>query len=208
MLIADEAPRARHKLVLGSGSPRRRLLLSMAGYEFDVVAPDIDEGQRDGEAPEDFVRRIAGEKAETVAVAQTAGTRVLGFDTSVVLDGRIYGKPADEADAVDMLLSLAGRTHTVYTGYALVIAGTPGQDGGVDAARVAMRRISTTEATEYAATGEPLDKAGAYALQGSGKAFVESVEGLRSTVIGLPLDHIVELLMRHGVVPTLGLEPT
>lgn len=201
---AEETPPARHKLVLGSGSPRRRLLLSMAGFEFDVVAPDIDEARRDGEAPEEYVTRIAAEKANAVAAGQSPGTRVLGLDTSVVLDGQFYGKPVDEGDAAEMLLSLAGRTHTVYTGYALVIAGKPGQDGGIDAARVSMRDVSDTEATEYAATGEPLDKAGAYALQGSGQAFVDHVEGLRSTVIGLPLDHIVELLLRHGIVPTRG----
>ncbi len=103
-----------------------------------------------------------------------------------------------------MLLTLAGRTHTVYTGYALVIAGVPAEDSGIDAARVTMRQVSATEAADYAESGEPLDKAGAYALQGSGKKFVDHVEGLRSTVIGLPLDHIVELLLRHGIVPTRG----
>ncbi len=200
----EEFPPVSHRLVLGSGSPRRRLLLSMAGFEFEVVAPNIDETRRDGEAPEEFVKRVAGEKAAAVAAMQTAGTRILGFDTSVVLDGRVFGKPVDEADAADMLLTLAGRTHTVYTGYALVVAGMPAEEGGVDAARVTMRQVSASEAAEYAATGEPLDKAGAYALQGTGKEFVDHVEGLRSTVIGLPLDHIVELLLRHGIVPTRG----
>lgn len=176
----------------------------MAGYEFDVVAPDIDETQLDGEPAEDFVRRVAAEKATVVALGEVPGTQVLGFDTSVVLDGRVYGKPVDEEDAADMLLSLAGRTHTVYTGYALVIAGAVGHDGGVDAARVSMRAVSRPEAVAYAATGEPLDKAGAYALQGRGKGFVDNVEGLRSTVIGLPLDHVVDLLLRHGIVPTRG----
>lgn len=190
------------KLVLASGSPRRRLLLSMAGYEFQVVSPGIDESRHDGESPEDFVRRVAEEKAAAVAATQPKGTRVLGFDTSVVLDGRIYGKPTDEEEAAEMLLSLAGRTHTVYTGYALTIAGENTGDGGIDAARVRMREVSPDEAAAYAATGEPLDKAGAYALQGRGKGFVEDVEGLRSTVIGLPLDHIVDLLLRHGVLPT------
>jgi septum formation protein len=191
-------------LVLASGSPRRRLLLSMAGFEFTVVSPDIDETRADGEPPEDFVRRVAGEKAAAVAATQPPGTRVLGFDTSVVLDGRVYGKPTDEEDAVEMLLSLAGKTHTVYTGYALIVAGDGTVDGGVDAARVRMREVPREEAVAYAATGEPLDKAGAYALQGRGKGFVEEVEGLRSTVIGLPLDHIVDLLLRHGVLPTRG----
>ena len=101
-----------------------------------------------------------------------------------------------------MLLSLSGRTHTVYTGYALMVSGDGTTDGGIDASRVRMREISPEEAAAYAATGEPLDKAGAYALQGRGKGFVADVEGLRSTVIGLPLDHIVDLLLRFGVLPT------
>ena len=190
------------RLVLASGSPRRRLLLSMAGYEFQVVSPGIDESIHEGEPAEDFVRRLAGEKAAEVAATQPAGTRVLGFDTSVVLEGRVYGKPTDENEAAEMLLSLAGRTHTVYTGYALLVAGDDTFAGGIDAARVRMRDVSRSEAKAYAATGEPLDKAGGYALQGRGKGFVEEVEGLRSTVIGLPLDHIVDLLLRHGVLPT------
>lgn len=177
----------------------------MAGYDFGVVSPDILEERLEGEAPEDFVRRMAGEKAEAVAANTSSGSRVIGFDTSVVLGNRVLGKPADEAEAVEMLLALAGTTHTVYTGYALVTAGSEGdagQDGGVDAARVTMRDVSEEEAVAYAATGEPLDKAGAYALQGRGKGFVTNVEGLRSTVIGLPLDHVVELLLRHGILPT------
>lgn len=189
-------------LVLASSSPRRRLLLSMAGYEFEVIAPELDESLRHGEPPEDFVRRVAGEKAAAVAATQPEGTRVLGFDTCVVLDGRIYGKPGDEEEAAEMLLSLAGRTHTVYTGYALMVAGEDTGDGGIAAARVRMREVSVNEAKVYAASGEPLDKAGAYALQGRGKGFVAEVEGLRSTVIGLPLDHIVDLLLRYGVLPT------
>ena len=189
------------ELVLASGSPRRRLLLSMAGYDFEVVSPDTPEEKLDGEAPEDFVRRVAGEKAAAVAARATAGSRVLGFDTCVVRDGEILGKPRDENDAVAMLLSLAGRTHTVYTGYVLMVAGATGEDGGVDAARVTMRDVTQEEAIAYAETGEPLDKAGAYALQGRGKGFVTNVEGLRSTVIGLPLDHVVDLLLRHGILP-------
>jgi septum formation protein len=191
-------------LILASGSPRRRLLLSMAGFDFEVVSPDIREERLEGEPPENFVRRMAGEKATVVAADAEPDTRVIGFDTSVVLDGRVFGKPADEAEAVEMLQTLAGVTHTVYTGYALVIAGSPLQDGGVDATRVTMREVARDEAAAYAASGEPLDKAGAYALQGRGKGFVTKVEGLRSTVIGLPLDHVVDLLLRYGILPVRG----
>jgi septum formation protein len=190
------------RLVLASGSPRRRLLLSLAGYEFDVVAPEVDETRRPDETPEDYVVRVARDKAIAVAAETAAGTRVLGLDTSVVLDGRVYGKPTDEEDAAAMLLSLAGKTHTVYTGYALVVAGESVAETGIDAARVTMRPVGAAEAAAYAADGEPLDKAGGYALQGKGRGFVDSVAGFRSTVIGMPLEHVIDLLVRHGILPT------
>lgn len=196
---------AKSPLILASGSPRRRLLLSLAGYEFNVIAPDIPEVRMSGESAEDFVVRMAEEKAAAVATAAPPGTCVLGFDTSVVLDEKIYGKPEDESQAAEMLLSLAGRTHTVYTGFCLMVAGSEERESGIDAARVTMRPISAAEAASYAASGEPLDKAGAYALQGEGKSFVSGVDGLRSTVIGLPLEYVVDLLTRRGLMPTQAL---
>lgn len=189
--------------VLASGSPRRRLLLSLAGFEFEVVPPDLDEIRLPNEPPEEFVVRMAVEKGEAVAATQEPGMCILSFDTSVALGERVYGKPTDEEDAAAMLESLAGRTHTVYTGYALVKVGGS-VESGIDASRVTMRDIDHEEAVAYAATGEPLDKAGAYALQGKGKGFVEAVEGLRSTVIGVPLEHIVDLLIRNGITPVRG----
>lgn len=175
----------------------------MAGYRFESETPDVDESRRAGEPPEEYVTRIAIDKARTVASGCSDGTLVLGCDTTVVIDGNILGKPADEAEAARMLLSLAGRSHTVYTGFALVGAGEDWLERGVDAARVAMRPVTEDEAAAYAATGEPLDKAGAYALQGAGRDFVDHVEGLRSTVIGLPLEPIIDLLFNHGVTPTV-----
>lgn len=192
-------------LVLASGSPRRRLLLSMAGYDFAVVAPDIAEVRNPGEPAEEFVVRMAEEKTAAVAAQLPPGTPVIGFDTSVVLEDRIYGKPEDQEEAAAMLLSLAGRTHTVYTGFCLMVAGTSESTAGIDATRVTMRAVSPPEAEAYAATGEPLDKAGAYALQGRGKGFVTEVDGLRSTVVGLPLEHVVHLLTRNGILPTGGM---
>ena len=188
--------------VLASSSPRRRLLLSLAGFEFEVATPAVDETRLDDEPPRDYVCRIALAKAKAVAAGQPSGTVVLGCDTTVVLDEAVLGKPVDESHAAEMLLALAGNTHVVYTGFALVVAGGNGEEVGIEAARVTMRPVSPAEATAYAATGEPLDKAGAYALQGRGGGFVESVDGLRSTVIGLPLERIVDLLIRNGVVPT------
>ncbi|MDJ0665094.1 MAG: Maf family protein [Acidimicrobiia bacterium] len=189
------------QFVLASGSPRRRLLLTAAGYRFDVISPDIDESRTKGERAEEYVVRMAQEKADAVAERVPTGTILLGFDTAVVLADRILGKPADEAEATAMLLSLAGRTHTVYTGYSLVRAGEGFAASGVDASRVTMRPVNPAEAAEYAATGEPLDKAGAYALQGRGREFVSKVEGAKSTVIGLPLEHVVDALTRSGVLP-------
>lgn len=194
----------RSRLILASGSPRRRLLLSMAGYEFTVMAPDIPEVRNEGEPAEDFVVRLAQEKARAVAGSQPEGACVLGFDTAVVLDDRIYGKPASEAEAAEMLLSLAGRTHVVLTGYCMVMAGSNTQEQGVDAARVTMKAVSADTAADYAATGEPMDKAGGYALQGRGGGFVDSVEGLKSTVIGLPLEHVIDMLTRQGIMPAGG----
>jgi septum formation protein len=198
MVSESDTPR----LVLASGSPRRRLLLSIAGYEFDIVPPDIEESQNSGEPAEDFVTRMATEKAVAVAADQAEGTVVLALDTIVVRDGSILGKPVDEAEAASMLVSLSGRTHTVLTAHCLAIAGIGVSDSGIDAARVTLRTVSRAEAEQYAATGEPLDKAGAYALQGRGGGFVTGVEGLRSTVIGLPLEHVVDVLTRHGIMPT------
>lgn len=200
--MSDIAPPLKHDLVLASGSPRRRLLLSMAGFEFTIVPPGIEENRRPGEAPDTFVTRVAAEKARAVAADRAPGTRVLGCDTTVVLDDLILGKPVDEDAAAAMLLQISGRAHEVYTGYALVIAGHAGVDGGVKVSRVTMRAVTPEQARAYAATGEPLDKAGGYALQGAGKQFVDRVDGSRSNVIGLPLEDVVKVLRAHGIVPT------
>ncbi|MDJ0924107.1 MAG: nucleoside triphosphate pyrophosphatase [Acidimicrobiia bacterium] len=198
----DQEPERQPSLVLASSSPRRRLLLNMAGYDFEVAAPEIDETRFPEESPEDYVIRIAVEKARAIARNRRSGTLILGCDTTVVLGGEVLGKPLDKDHAADMLLSLAGRTHTVCTGFALVAAGGVPIEHGIDTSRVTIRTISPEEAAAYAETGEPLDKAGAYALQGRGRGFVAAVEGLRSTVIGLPLERVVDLLTRHGVLPT------
>jgi septum formation protein len=176
----------------------------MAGYQFDVVEPDVEEARHPDEPAQEYVMRLATEKASAVAATQLPGTCVIGFDTSVVLDGQILGKPGDEDEATAMLLSLGGRSHIVYTGSCLQIAGTAEMERGIDAARVTMRSVSPGEAREYAATGEPMDKAGAYALQGRGRGFVTDVTGWRSTVIGLPLESVVEMLAERGITPVRG----
>jgi len=182
-------------LVLASASPRRNDLLGRLGLAFDVVAPDVDETPGLGEDPVVYVERVARAKATAVA---GAGAVVLAADTTVVLDGIILGKPADGTDAARMLSALAGRTHDVLTGVAVRRA-----DGHVESTvvrtAVTMTAMSEAEIAWYVGTGEPLDKAGAYALQGSGAVFVERIEGSASNVVGLPLATVAELLRRAGV---------
>lgn len=181
-------------LVLASSSPRRALLLSSAGYRFTQTTPDIDEAPRPGESPEDAVIRLA--RAKALAPAESDAF-ALGADTSVVIDGEALGKPVDRGEAVDMILRLAGRTHVVVTGWALAHQGSVVEDG-FEATLVTMREITQQEAEAYADSGEPMDKAGAYALQGEGKRFITGVAGPRSNVIGLPLRAVVPALERAG----------
>lgn len=188
------------KLILASSSPRRQLLLRAAGLDFEVESPDVDETVIEGEDPDRMVVRLAREKA--LACATGADAVVLGADTTVVLDGRILGKPKGEVEAVEMLLSIGGRTHVVITGWALA-EGARILEDGFEATLVAMRSVDPAEATAYAASGEPLDKAGAYALQGDGARFVSSIGGSRSTVVGLPLKPVVGALRRAGIEPVL-----
>ena len=186
-------------LILASSSPRRNLLLSVAGFEFSVQTPEVDERVVKGEDPDRMVVRLAREKA--LAGVAEDGSVALGADTTVVLDGTILGKPKNETDAADMLLSIAGRTHLVLTGWALAEDGVILEDG-FDSSLVSMHPVTSEEADDYAESGEPLDKAGAYALQGDGARFVSGVAGSRSNVIGLPLQPIVAALRRAGVEPT------
>jgi septum formation protein len=199
--LAAEIPTARDPvLVLASGSPRRRTLLALAGFEFDVRAPGVDESPLPGEAPDAMVLRLAIDKATAVAFAAGTDACVLACDTTVVRDGSALGKPTSIDDAAAMLLSLAGRSHEVVTGYAVRPPRHDRIERGIVKTVVTMRPISAAEAADYAASGEPLDKAGAYALQGEGGRFVERVDGSRSNVIGMPLETVVPLLERHGLV--------
>jgi septum formation protein len=187
-------------LILASSSPRRSLLLSVAGFEFSVRSPEVDESLLSGEDPDRMVVRLAGAKALAMATTDD-DTIVLGADTTVVLDGAILGKPKNETDAAEMLLSIAGRTHLVLTGWAIARDGVV-IESGFDSSLVSMNDVGADEATAYAESGEPLDKAGAYALQGEAARFVSGVAGSRSNVIGLPLQPIVAALRRAGVEPT------
>jgi septum formation protein len=190
-------------LVLASASPRRRELLGGLGAVFAVRPVDLDETPRPGEAPRAYVLRLALEKAAAGAVrAVSMGERelVLAADTVVVLDGDLLGKPRDEADARRMLGRIAGREHTVLTGVALHEpgAGEPRRASTVETSRVRMAPMGEEEIAWYVATGEPLDKAGSYAVQGLGALFVEEVFGNYTNVVGLPLPATRRLFAELG----------
>ncbi|HWM19233.1 MAG TPA: Maf family protein [Ilumatobacteraceae bacterium] len=194
------------RLVLASGSPRRRELLALLGLPFDVVAPDVDESVRRGEAPTDLVRRLAIDKVEAVEAAgaiEGPDVVVLAADTIVEVAGEILGKPADADDARRMLRALSARTHRVHTGVAVRRDGDRACE--VVTTSVTMAMMSDAAIEWYLATGEPIDKAGAYAIQGAGGVFVAAIEGSASNVVGLPLTTVVELLGRYGVAVAGGI---
>ena len=184
-------------LILASSSPRRRELLGHFGLPFTVQVPDVDESEFPGETPSAHVSRLAVEKADAVAGRVREGL-VVAADTVVVLDGRIIGKPADPAEARRMLSDLAGRTHVVYTGVAVADLSAGRIRTAVVRSEVTLVLIGEGEIERYVAGGEPLDKAGAYAVQGDGSSYVASVEGSFTNVVGLPLKELQELLARSG----------
>jgi septum formation protein len=181
------------KLHLASTSPRRREILETLGIDFVVVAVETDESPQDCEAPAALVLRLAIGKAEAVPQAEF----VLAADTVVVLDDCVLGKPRDAEDAVDMLLALSGRTHTVLTGVALRTR--HGIRSALSTTEVRFRKIDRDEAMAYWHSGEPCDKAGAYGIQGRGGVFVSAINGSYSGVMGLPVFETVELLKAVGI---------
>jgi len=183
-------------LCLGSVSPRRRELLAQIGVPFIVVAPDIDESVRSGESPAEYVTRLAKEKALAIRRAGQP-LPVLAADTTVVIDGAIFAKPRDCAEAVHMLGVMSGRAHEVLT--AVALANSRGVDTRLNASTVRFGRISPEESRAYWETGEPRDKAGAYGIQGYGAVFVESISGSHSGVMGLPLFETAQLLRAAGI---------
>ncbi len=182
-------------IVLASRSPRRKHLLEMLGIECTVEPAGIEEVELDGETPEETAVRLAREKAVTVA-RRHPGTLVLGADTIVVLDGRQLGKPGSPEDAQAMLQDLEGGKHTVVTAVSLARDGR--SEELVDATDVWLRKLSAGEIADYVATGEPLDKAGAYGIQGKGAVLIDRIEGDYFVVVGLPVRLVVELLRRAG----------
>lgn len=188
-------------LVLGSNSPRRRDLLTASGFAFEVSAPDIDERALRGESAEAQARRLALEKARVVAGRSAREACVLAADTLVVVDADVLGKPRDVDEAVEMMLRIQGRTHRVLTGFALVVRALGVEEHGVVESEVRMHPVDRETARAYARTGEPLDKAGAYAAQGEGGRFVAEIRGSRTNVIGLPMETVIAQLAKLGVEP-------
>ncbi|RPI21015.1 MAG: septum formation protein Maf, partial [Actinobacteria bacterium] len=184
------------RFVLASSSPRRAHILDQAGYRFESVSPEVDERPLPGESPASMVERVAAIKANAVADREAV---VLGADTIVVLDGEILGKPADEEHAVETVLRLGGRSHVVLSGWA-VLRGER-LSSGIERTVVNMRPIDRASAVRYVASGEPLDKAGAYAIQGEGVELVAGYEGSLTNVMGLPMEALTPVLERFGVTP-------
>jgi len=183
-------------LILASGSPRRRQLLELIGVSFAVLPADVDETPLAGEDPVAYASRAARDKALEVA-ASHPGRLVLGADTVVEVDQEILGKPASADDAATMLRRLSGRSHVVHTALALVTDSTAHEV--VDSARVQLVDLTDEMIRWYVATGEPMDKAGAYAIQGLGGLLVAGVEGSPHTVVGLPVHRLPELFAAHGL---------
>ncbi|HEX4209916.1 MAG TPA: Maf family protein [Candidatus Binataceae bacterium] len=187
-------------LILASGSPRRRDLLTAAGIRFVIHESNIDEIRREGEGAIVFALRMAHEKALSVA-RRYPRELILAADTIVELDDLVLGKPVDAADARRILRLLSNRTHRVVTAYAVARDGMISEAAPV-ISRVTFRALGDDEIEHYLATGEPFDKAGAYGIQGMGADFIAAVEGDRSNVMGLPVAEVLAALARHGVYPS------
>lgn len=186
------------RLVLASGSPRRRETLARLGFEFTVRPVDIDESRGTNENALDYVRRLAEEKARTDA---RQGEIILAADTIVELDGELLGKPKGAEAAAAMLRRLSGRDHEVSTGVAVFDVDRDHLEVAVETTVVRFAPLEPTEIAWYVASGEPMDKAGAYAIQGLASLFVESIEGNYANVVGLPVPQVYRMLLKQGIPP-------
>ena len=187
-----------NSLVLGSASPRRADLLRQIGLSFDVITSDVDETLLPGEDPSTYCKRIAHDKARDVA-SRCEGRVIIGADTVVVIDGGILGKPADESEARSMLEKLSGRTHTVITGVSVLERLTGECETFSVTSHVTFRTMNPEEIDRYIATGEPIGKAGAYAIQGKAAVFVRWISSSYSNIMGLPIYETALALSRFGI---------
>jgi len=191
--MSDKEPR----IILASSSPRRADLLRSIGVEFEIVPSQVQERPHTGEAPADYITRLARAKVISIARKREQGL-VIGADTIVVLDGKILGKPVDEADAARMLRSLSGRWHAVMTGVALYDVATRQEVADYDKTLVRFGQMNEPEIDWYVKSGEPMDKAGAYGIQGLAGLFIEEIAGNYFNVVGLPLPLVYRLARRLG----------
>jgi septum formation protein len=188
------------KFILASSSPRRKELLASIRLDFDVIASHIPEVRGDGEAPEEYVARLSREKASAIA-EQHPDRWVIAADTTVLLGDELLEKPIDANDAARMLAAIAGKTHIVYTGVTLMNVEREWRDTRIAETEVRMAPMDASEIDWYVATGEPLDKAGAYAAQGIGGVFIESIHGSYTNVVGLPLATLFAMLRKAAIDP-------
>ena len=188
-------------LILASTSPRRQELLRNAGIRFEVKAPRVHEMRKNGERPDDYVVRLAQEKADN-ALLQLTGNKcvILGADTTVVVDDEILEKPCNSPDAVRMLRLLSGRSHAVMTGVCLLVrdSNATNRFTAIENTNVLFRKLSEEEIQDYVASGEPMDKAGAYAIQGRASRWIPRIEGCYFNVVGLPVPLVYRLLQEHA----------
>lgn len=196
------APPVAPHVILASASPRRRELLALIGIAHDVRPADIDESRRPGETPAGYCERLAREKSAAMVRGANDDAIVIGSDTIVVVDDEVLGKPRDGDDARRMLAMLSGRSHTVLTAVAVARGGRVAS--GVESVQVTFRTLDAEEIGAYIATREPMDKAGAYGIQGFGATIVERIEGDYFAVMGLPLGRLVRLLPSVGVRYAFG----
>jgi len=191
------------KFILASASPRRRQLLASIGLDFDVKPSDAPEVHREGEAPEEYVARLSRDKANAVA-REHPSRWVIAADTTVFLGDQLLEKPADAADATRMLAAIAGQTHIVYTGVTLENVERDYRETRVSESEVRLLPLSAADIAWYVATGEPFDKAGAYAVHGIAAMFIDSIYGSYTNVVGLPLATLFQMLRRAGIDPLTG----
>jgi septum formation protein len=194
------------KIILASKSPRRIDYLRALGLTFQVQAPNIDETPKPGERPESIVERLAREKAQAIAALNHEACHILSADTLVVFENQVLGKPRDAEEAKLMLTQLSGKAHKVVSGWALLTQPENTLVSGFDTTHICFRQLLPEEITAYVANGEPLDKAGAYAIQGGAAGFVTQRKGSLSNVIGLPLQTVVPILAKTLKTPSLLLE--
>jgi septum formation protein len=188
-------------LILASNSPRRRQLIALTGWDFIISVSDVDESTRENESPAKYVLRLAEDKARAGVTRAQADQIILAADTTVVDGSDILGKPTDEVEAIQMLTRLRGRTHQVYTGIALLRMSDGLLLKDLCVTDVPMRDYSDEEIRSYVATRDPLDKAGAYAIQHARFSPVASMDGCYASVMGLPLCHVVRMMRKMGVEP-------